>query len=470
MGIGELFKKKPPKELEDYLYRWAREIGDMPEHLFKMEFFDGGHNAGGSNDKGERIKFNKKSIDIYLWNQKMKSIDEKYLNITKCWQDKNGTQIFFDSYKLEADSYYMDFIKFEDDRVINSIVKLISTKSKYPKLFFEIFVFKDETKDLAAKSFFNNIHNKLKTIGLIYIEELDNEIIFKLKNSEEIELNKGHFEILKRMKMDSEEYRKVLYTPFMYLTYFEDFIAINFWGTTDKYVTKDKKHLLTENEKFVLLFNEIKAIKPINKIDIRNIRGEKKAFRLIIQLINDFKVSTSEILSDSYYKTYKWLPDEIDELVIYRAWLDVEGPKSYKGVIEFFNQLLVSSHGVSVDWKYNDEDILVQLNNNQVITDHGIEFLCSEHNWDEQFDIVIEKNGNSIDQFSFIYEKDTHNAKDLINIINKHLEKERITIWDADNGSDSFKFIVVSQDDLKELLDKYGNLLPQIISPIAKIK
>lgn len=237
-------------------------------------------------------------------------------------------------------------------------------------------------------------------------------------------------------------------------------------GDDGKGIVQDKDKIDKENNNALKMISE-SLTKKLDMDKITDIEGKPESLTLIFQLMDDFGFSAEDLLSESYYDVYRTKPDDPHYLILYRAWKDAGASENYDGVTGFFNGILVSALGIGVDWKYDDEEILMQLNDNEIIKKHKLEFLCSEHEWDEDFDIAIEKDGKSLAQYNFKYkDEEPKNAKYLIETINQHLESEGIIIVDADDGSDSFNFVIFEVEEWNKLKNKYGELLPGIVSPL----
>jgi hypothetical protein len=129
-------------------------------------------------------------------------------------------------------------------------------------------------------------------------------------------------------------------------------------------------------------------------------------------------------------------------------------------IISNFNHILKNTKGFWTDWKYGDDTVQWWMNHDRLLPKYGLKISFSQHTWDEPFEIALldRKTGAILEKATFRYSQKYHDMHELIGQINKTITSRGLEFVDADEGADSFVFILFDSALLDRLNKKYGDV------------
>jgi len=128
--------------------------------------------------------------------------------------------------------------------------------------------------------------------------------------------------------------------------------------------------------------------------------------------------------------------------------------------IDVFHQILWWCRGFSTDWKYGDDEVEAWMNEARLLGKYGLSIAFSPHKWLEPFGIALSdlRDGSVIERQHFTFSADRHEMRELIGAINQLLKCRGLAFIDADEGADSYVFILFEAAELERLNKKYGDV------------
>lgn len=124
-----------------------------------------------------------------------------------------------------------------------------------------------------------------------------------------------------------------------------------------------------------------------------------------------------------------------------------------------FNRALSWCRGIRTDWKYGDDQIERLINRDLVLGKYGLKVSFSPHVWPESFEISLMDTNSCtlIDKVEFKF-NDEHDMHGLIESINEMILKKGLEFLDADEGGDSYEFVLFETAEIARLGKKYGDV------------
>lgn len=180
---------------------------------------------------------------------------------------------------------------------------------------------------------------------------------------------------------------------------------------------------------------------------------------IIKSLLKDFGASDNIIIKSCVETERK---DNVD-MAICSEMRELYGDEDDDSNVawEAFHRFLKNSIGFWTDWKYTDETVEWCLNKDYMLKKHGLRLSFSPHERNDIFEISLydSATGSCLDKTTFRYSSDGyHDMHELINKVNMLIEKRGLILLDADEGADSFVFIMLTFREYKRLNEKYGDI------------
>lgn len=201
-------------------------------------------------------------------------------------------------------------------------------------------------------------------------------------------------------------------------------------------------------------------------------QGEKEVNE-IITILKDFGLNEQDIIESikimgDYSKSLIIKEEPEDYIVAHHDALygDISEIESNKYNVAH-DILAWSKIGIYSDWKYDDENLLFNINSNLKI--HGVKANFSTHEWEENFKITIENRDQSVSSyFRYSTASKNHDMNELINTINQLLKNFNLIYVDSYSGGDDYTFLLLELDQYNNINNKYGSELNKILMPWKK--
>jgi hypothetical protein len=125
-----------------------------------------------------------------------------------------------------------------------------------------------------------------------------------------------------------------------------------------------------------------------------------------------------------------------------------------------FNDILRQCKGFRTDWRFDEETIEWWMNAEHLFPKFGLKISFSPHRRNEPFEIFLQdlKSGAILETATFQYSKEYHEMRELITRINDMVKSRGLEFVDADEGGDSYVFILFESALLDLLNKKYGDV------------
>ena len=454
------------KELNDFINDW----------IWNRDF----------RDKGQiRIHFTQSELNFYNFETQMHTIQLKQLDTYPMeldYQYKNSGSKKFKYYKysVETDLYILSIFRFINPTFSNYLVKFKKKPVQIDNINFFDVAFITGWSDLPHGSGAFEVYGVEEPLqnrklantssfytdfiknGVKYVEKTTVNLRIVLKNNSVIDLPLPDFKEESFINIGGQIYT-LLISPYLELMFVEDGIRIRCFGQDGYIHTNDYTLLMKDEELTVHWMDEILKRKDISIKDLAKVKDDRMAFKLLIQLFKDFKILFAEYQEQLIYYTFR--VDEPVLIPLYREMCDRYSTFSSDVIFEYFNDILIECRGIFIDHRFDENDLSWALNSIKLFKENDIKFAFIKHATDRKIEVNIEMNGSSKFHYFFNYKSDWYEAYELTKTLAANLEKVGYVLVNAEDGSDSYRFIALCGDDIEVLQKKYGDLITSILIP-----